>query len=123
MKTNAIHTQKPMELRVASEEAFELYEVTTCGLNPKAKRLETVPLANFGAGIRLTRNDEYQDALASGDEVAVLGRFCYDPLNGSSLSIDGLMRGSIYISALAEDGTVSVARLTIEGMDGQISIE
>lgn len=123
LMTEAVKEQRAFEIRMSSDHFVEKYEVDSCGINPKAKILEKLPVSEFGSNVRLAQSHEYQGELSDGEEVAVLGRFCFDPLQGSSLTIDGVIRGSIFLAAGQEDGGIALARLNVEGQNAQLSIE
>lgn len=132
MRTRAILSRTPREARFVAPDRIEEYEVSSCGPHPKREKRGEEALGQFASGVVFAPEAWVHAKLDAG--AAVLSRYCYDPMFGSSLHADGLARGSIVLAtaeilqrkAESPDDDVLqdlVAEIGVNGPSGELELE
>jgi len=124
MKAKAIHTQKPIEAQFKQPGIVEVYEVTSCGPGATRTKIQTFNLSEPQNAVRFVSEPWVRQNTDSREPL--LPRLCYDPMFGSSVFADGLVRGIIYVAherdIEAEYGD-RVVQITVEGASSDLSID
>lgn len=124
MKTRAIRAQKPMEAQFKQPNTVEVYEVSSCGPGASRTKIESFELSSATKEVRFVPEPWVRQYTDSRDPY--LPRLCYDPMFGSSIFADGLVRGTIFVAHKrdidAEQGD-RVVQISVEGASSDLSID
>lgn len=124
LKTKAILTGKPMEVRFRLPDQVEVFESTSCGPFAERVRISLSPISDTIGEIEFAPEAWVRDV--AGNHEAYLKRFCYDPLFGSSVLADGLAHGGVFLAHHADLSAKRgdhVVEILIEGAGGDLSLE
>lgn len=122
-KGRAIVERKPMEIRFTAPGTIEVFRVSSCGIPGAREKVASRSLSEFAPDVSFL---SVQAAMEAGEShVTLLRRFCYDPLQGSSLPIDGIVHGALMIAAQGspEATAQSLTKLSFTGIDGETEID
>lgn len=120
LKSRAIISRKPIEIRFISPKKMEVSEVSSCGTQASRVKIEERSLDEIYSQIEFLSPQWVHSHLELKD--ALLGRFCYDPQFGSSLAAEGIMHGAVFL-AHSSDPVESSVRLEFVGPNGDIELE
>lgn len=132
LRTRAILAQAPREARFVPPDRIEEYEVSSCGPHPKVEKRGEQTLGQFASGVVFAPEAWVRANLDA--RAAVLSRYCYDPMFGSSLHADGLAHGSIVLAMVEtlqrksespDDDALQdlVAKVGVSGPSGELELE
>ncbi len=124
VKTTAILEKKPYEVRFTAPATLEVLSVPGCGVGGQKVHISSRSLSEFSPGLEFITGQRLSAVLDPGTEHTALGRICYDPIEGSSLVIDGVLHGGIALGLNDRDtGELHWARLDFSGPSADIEIE
>ena len=124
LKTRAIINRSPIEARFKAPDLIEIFEVSSCGPFAERTKLWTAKLSDFEPHIEFA--PEPWVRVNSGSREPYLLRYCYDPIFGSSIFADGLIRGGIFLASHSDiEGKRGdhIVQVLIEGPSADINIE
>jgi hypothetical protein len=124
VKTVAILDKKSVEVRFTPPATLEVMAVPGCGVGGHKVPISIRSLSEFAPGLEYITGSRLASVFEAGTEHTVLSRICYDPLQGSSLGIDGVLHGGIVLGLNDKDSTETHwARLVFSGTGADIEIE
>lgn len=124
LRTKAILGRSPVEARFRAPDLVEVAEVTTCGPAPERKKIAELRLSELEDQIEFAPEAWIRENAAIKEPI--LARYCYDPAFGSSVFLDGLAHGGIFlVHRHAKDfgRGDQLVQLMVEGATGDIEIE
>lgn len=122
LKTKAILTKSAFEVSMVLPNRIEVYEVSNCGANAKKNKIWDQTLNEFGQDVEFVTADWVRNILQVKDPY--LTRFCYDAYYGSSVFLDGLANGSIYLAHhedIKHERTDQVVTINVLGQSAELS--